>query len=322
MISRLSQAETDIDNLEKEFNTGRVKVAEGKISGLETRVADLEGADTTINGRIDALVGDNGTIATGDAATLAAAKKYADDQDAALKSELHGYADTAEADAVSTAKSYTDTELNKAVGTLNTKDADLEGAIADNATDIATLQDIVNGYTGKASIQTAVKAAQDQADKGVADAGKAQAAADKAQGEVDALETVVEGVKSTADTAKTDLAALTTRVGTAEGAIDALEAIVVEGDNTNAKLRAAITDLQTLTGADGAIRSEIAAAKKAGDDAADAVDALNKGQVTTNKNNIADHETRIAAIEGDYLQAADEFIFNCGTSTTVVHKAN
>jgi hypothetical protein len=185
---------------------------------------------------------------------------------------------------------------------------------------VTTLQDLTNGYTGKGSIKTAVEAAQAQANKGVEDAGKAQAAADKAQGEVDALETVVAGVKSTADKATTDLAALTTRVGTAEGKITTIEGIVSTGNDSNANLRSAITELQTLTGTNGAIRSEIADAKKAGTDAAAAVDALAKGQVATNKSNIEDHETRIASIEGDYLKAADVYVFNCGSSTLVTHE--
>ena len=83
----------------------------------------------------------------------------------------------------------------------------------------------------------------------------------------------------------------------------------------------AIVDLQTLTGVNGTIRQEIAAAQKAGDDAAAAVDALAKGQVATNKTNIEGLDGRITAIEGDYLKSADVYIFNCGSSTLITHEA-
>ena len=298
---------------------GRMTTAEGDIDKLETRAGNLEAADTAIGQRIDALVGDNGTIAAGDAATLAAAKKYAEDEadaaEAAAKSHAEQKASAAQAAAEATAAS----ELASAVGTLNAKDSEIAG-------NVTTLQDIVNGYSAKGSIKTAIEAAAAKGQTGIDNAATAKAAADKAQEEIDALELVVgnettglAATKVIADRADAKSIANASRLDTAEGNITALQGIVQTGANSNANLRTAITDLQTLTGANGAIRSEIADAKKAGTDAAAAVDALAKGQVATNKSDISTLNGKVAAIEGDYLKAADYYVFNCGSATTVTH---
>ena len=300
---------------------GRMNTAESDIDKLEKADEDLAAADTAIEGRLDVIEGDGvGSIKKAQADAEANTKSYTDGRETAIRSELkiayEAYADKAEEDAVKSAKEYTDAEIDK----LETKDAAIEG-------NIKTLQDLTSGYTGEGSIKAAVDAAQKAADDAQDAADAAQSAADKAQGEIDALELIVGDAntglaktKEIADKATTDIAALTTRMGTAESDIDALQAIVSSGDNTNAKLREDITALQTLTGENGAIRSEIADAKKAGTDAAQAVADLTNGQVKTNKENIEDHETRIAAIEADYLKQADLFIINCGTSTTVTHE--
>lgn len=322
ILAAVGQNATDIDNLEKEFaDGGRVKVAENKIASLEGRATNLEAADTRIDGRIDALVDDNGTIATGDAATLAAAKKYAEDEADAAEAAAKSHAEQKASAAQSAAEATAASALSSAVGTLNAKDTEIEGKVT-------TLQNLTSGFSGTKAIYNRVEEVSGRAEQGITDAAAAQSTANTAvanaktaQAEVDALEIVVAGVKTTADNAKSDLAALTTRVGTAEDDIDALEVITKTGDDANSKLRADITSLQTLTGANGAIRSEIADAKKAGTDAAAAVDALSKGQVTTNKNNIEGLDGRVSAIEGDYLKAADAYVFNCGTSTTVTHTA-
>jgi hypothetical protein len=329
MIGRLAQAETDIDNLQAEFNEGgRVKVAEGKIAALEAKDTELANADKALGERIDALVGDNGTIATSDAATLASAKSYAEEKATAAETAAKSYADgvaaTAKSGAEATAKSYTDGQISGLKDTLEAADEALEG-------NVKTLQDIVDGYEAKGSIKAAVEAAAELAQDGVDAAGVAQAAANKAQGEIDALELVVNNettglaaTKKIADDAAADLAALTGdsgRVKAAENAIDALELIVNDASKGNDKLRTDVNALQTLTGENGAIRSEIADAKKAGTDAAAAVTALTNGQVATNKTDINTLKGKVTAIEADYLKAADAYIFNCGSATTVTHKA-
>lgn len=111
------------------------------------------------------------------------------------------------------------------------KNYDAAGSAATALADAKTYTD------GKiATATTAIEAAKAQADKGVEDAAKAQAAADKAQGEVDALETLVgsipEGATATTVTgyidekvaaAAADTTELAGRVTQAEKDIDAIE---------------------------------------------------------------------------------------------------
>lgn len=324
LLGQVAENAQAIENLEKEFaEGGRVTVAEKDIDNLEGRATALENADVIINGRIDALVGDNGTIASGDAITLASAKSYTDGRETLIRSELktayEAYADQAESDAVSTAKGYTDGEVAK----LSAKDTELAG-------NITTLQNIVDGYSTAGSIKTAVDKAQEDATKGINDAKDAKDAADKAQGEIDALELVVgnettglAATKKIADQATSDIAALTTRVSDAEGDIDDLEAIVNDASKGNEKLRSDVNALQTLTGdsvkGNEALHTELSrvaglvdnsttglAATKVIADRADAKSIANAGRLDT--------------IESDYLKAADVYVFNCGSSTKVTHE--
>jgi hypothetical protein len=325
LLDRIAEAEGDIDDLEAEFATGRVKVAEEAIESLKGRATALEAADTRIDGRIDALVGDSGTIATGDAATLASAKTYTD----AREVEIKKYADQAETDAVATAKSYTNTELTKAVNTLNAKDTELNTAIGNNATNITTLQNIVDGYTTKGSVKSAIEAAATKGQQGIDDAATAQAAAEKAQGEIDALELVVGNANTGLAAAHTkagknasDIAALTSRVDTAESDIDALEATVNDASKGNTKLRTDVNALQTLTGdaakGNTALYTELTRVAGLVDNGTTGLAATKVVADRADAKSI-DNAKRIKAIEDDYLKAADAYVFNCGTATTVTH---
>ena len=164
-----------------------------------------------------------------DAATLASAKAHA--EGLASNYDGAGAAATAKSEAIAEAKSYTDAEVAKA------------NAVA--------------------------AAAQTQADKGVADAATAQAAADAAQGEVDALETLVgtlpEGSTVTNVVAYIDkktegiasegaMTELSGRVTTVEGKVS-----TIEGDYLKAADK---TELE------GKITAE-AEAREAADDAID-----------------------------------------------------
>lgn len=83
-----------------------------------------------------------------------------------------------------------------------------------------------------------------------------------------------------------------------------------------ATLRTDVSDVKTSLAEGGATANAIAAAKKAGTDAAAAVDTLEKGQVATNKTNIETNTSDITAIKGrldtiegvTYVEATDEQI--------------
>ena len=329
IIGRVAQAETDIDNLEKEFNTdaGRVKVAEGKISALEAEDVRLAGVIDTKLTATDFTSwkatheADHAKTATKITEEITAAvngeKTAREAADAAIEEKIGGsYSKTSTvADAISAVSTVANRADAKSVANAGRLDA-VEPKVT-------TLQDIVDGYASKGSIKTAIEAAQSAAE--VAD-GKAV----QAQNEVDALEGVVSTLRSEYDVTKAlattneaAISALDNRVGTAEGNITTLQGIVQTGNDSNANLRSAITSLQELTKDGGVIRNAIAEAKQAGVDAANAVDALSKGQVATNKTNIEGLDSRVTAIANDYVKASDFvgdfYVFNCGSSTEVTH---
>lgn len=317
----LGQVATNAEAIEA--LSGRMDTAEDDIEALEAMDAQLAQADTALGGRIDALVGTEGTIAKGDAATLASAKSYADDKASAAETAAKGYADgvaaTAKSGAEAAAKSYTDTE----VGKLTAKDTEIAG-------NVTTLQNIVDGYSTKGSIKTAIEAAAAKGQQGITDAAAAKSAADAAQGTANTVKSAVENAttglaatKSIADKAASDLAALTTRVTTAEGDIDDLEAIVNDASKGNEKLRTDVNALQTLTGdsakGNTALYTEITRVAGLVDNGTTGL-AATKSIADAAKKAAEDNAADITTIKNDYLKAADVYIFNCGSSTTVTHE--
>ena len=310
LIDRIAANETAIGNLED-----RVDTAEDDIDALEA-------ADEAIDARLDVIEGDGeGSIKKAQADAEAAAKSYTDGRETLIRSELktayEAYADKAEEDAVATAKGYTDGEVSK----LSAKDTEIAG-------NVTTLQNIVDGYTDKGSIKSAVDAAQKAADDAQDAADAAQEAADKAQGEVDALEGVVATLRSEYDVTKAlattneaAIEALDARVETAEGEIDVLQGIVNSGEGKT--IRDDVTALQTLTGdaskGNEALRSELTTLQGIVNDETTGL-AATKKIADQNKTDIGLLDGRVTAIESDYLKAADVYVFNCGSSTAVVHE--
>ena len=218
-------------------------------------------------------------------------------------------------------------------GTLEVRVDAVEAGLANAESDITDLKAVTEGYTGAKAIQTAVNAAQTQADKGVEDAAKAQSAAEAAQREIDALELVVNnettGLAATKDIADNNTAAiagLTTDLETLSGNVTdglaAIHEIITTGDDANAKLRSDIYTLQQLTG-DAAkgnekLYNDLAALSAVVDHETTGLAATNTLAVaadTLSKANQAD----ITEIKADYLKAADQFILRCGTASTVTH---
>lgn len=302
---------------------GRMTTAEGDIDKLEGRAGALEAADLALDQRLDAIEGANGAIAQGDAATLASAKSYTDGRETAIRSELktayEAYADKSETDAVASAKSYTDGQISSLKSTLEAADDAIE-------TDVKALQDIVNGYSAKGSIKSAVdaKLATATFDTWTAEHedGHAKSATEitaeitsAVNTEKSARETAVSGVDA-------KVTALGTRVGTAEGNITTLQGIVSSGADANAKLRTDIAELQGIvkTGADAnaTLRSDLKTLQDVVNHSTTGL-AATKAIADSAKTKAEDAQSRVAKIEADYIKAADELIFNCGTSTEVVH---
>lgn len=257
----------------------------GTIAGLSTRLAEIEaffaGAakDETIEGELKNALD-----------TLVEIQTYIN-SDGEIAEEL--------LDAVtSLSEIINGIEADESAGIVGK--AGIVDTIASHTEDLATLKpavnalkDIVDGYSTKGSVKAALDLAKEQADKGVNDAKLAKDAADAAQRDLDILEEIVThettGLAATKQIADDN----TKAIGNINTDITNLKATVDTGDDANAKLRASINLLQQLTG-----------------DASKGNEQL--------RSDITSATTRIAAIEGDYLRAADTFILNCGSATKYI----
>lgn len=204
-----------------------------------------------------------------------------------------------------------------------------EAAISGHTSNITSLQELTSGYSGAGSIKGAVDAAAKAASDANTAAGVADGKAVAAQKTADEVKTAVNdetnglvATKGIASGAASEASRAHGRLDTVEGNITTIQGIVSTGADANSKLRKDITELQGIvkTGADAntTLRSDLT-------DLAGRVTTAEGTLVTTTstantaKTKAEDAVSRVAAIEGDYLKAADEFIFNCGSSTTVVH---
>lgn len=160
----------------------------------------------------------------------------------------------------------------------------------------ATAESNAKGYTdGKVTeLNATIAGVKTIAEQGVADAATAQAAADKAQDEVDALEALVGEVPEGSDTviayvdAKTAgiasdeaLTALAQRVTTAEGEIDAIQAdYLTSADKTEleGKITAAQDAADAAQDAADAVQAEMNAFKDAAEIGDAAIDTLKEIQ--------------------------------------------
>lgn len=334
MLGRLSQAETDIDNLEKEFNTdtGRVKVVEGKIAALEAKDTELNNAigtklaTDTFNTWKGTHENDHAPSATQIASNITTAVSG---EESARKA-----ADKAITDAIGTSADGKDVATvygaiadAKAAGTDAAAAASAVAGRMDTAEgEIDALQGASHTHANKTELDLIVSGDKAKWDDAYA---KRHEHTNKAE-----LDLIATGDKAKWDTAATnagnavaDLAALTGdsgRVKAAENAIDALELIVNDASKGNDKLRTDVNALQTLTGdaAKGnvALYNEITRVAGLVDNATTGL-AATKAIADKNKTDIGTLNGKVAAIEGDYLKKADLFIFDCGSATKVTHVA-
>lgn len=195
---------------------------------------------------------------------------------------------------------------------------------------VEALETLTAGFAEGETVKAKIEAAAALGQTGIDNAATAQAAAEAAQGEVDALEIVVSALRdeydvtaALANTNKEGLAAVVGRMDTAEADIDALEAIVKTGADKNEALRADITELQGIvkTGADanatlGTEIDNLAAEVHHAETGLAKTKEIADGAASKAQKNAED----IAAIQNDYLKMADLFIIDCGSSTTNIHE--
>ena len=281
--------------------TKRVGTAEGKITAAEGNITNLSGRADAVEGKVTTLIGEDAgksarTIANEELTKQLIPENAKDSlntlQEIAVWIQNHP--DDASA-------------MNAAISALKTKVGDIpEGATA--TTIVAYIKELVDAEKTRATgveggLDTRVKAVEAKLGDGDGSVAKqieaavkvetdarvaadgaldgkittAQGAADKAQGDVDALKDVV-----ASKAAASDVTALTTRVTTAEKDVD---------------------DLQAAIAADGKVTVAIADAKKAGTDAQATADK-NKTDIAGLTTTVGGHTTTLSS-HGDRISALE-----------------
>lgn len=281
--------------------TKRVGTAEGKITAAEGNITNLSGRADAVEGKVTTLIGeDTGksarTIANEELTKQLIPENAKDSLNTLqeIAAWIQNHPDDASA-------------MNAAISALKTKVGDIpEGATA--TTIVAYIKELVDAEKTRATgveggLDTRVKAVEAKLGDGDGSVAKqieaavkvetdariaadssldgkittAKSAADKAQGDVDALKDVV-----ASKAAASDVTALTTRVTAAEKDID---------------------DLQAAIAADGKVTAAIADAKKAGTDAQATADK-NKTDIATLTTTVGGHTTTLSS-QGDRISALE-----------------
>ena len=281
--------------------TKRVDTAEGKITTAEGNITTLQGSVNSVEDKVTTLVGEDAgksarTIANEELTkqlipesakesldTLqeiaAWIQKHPDDASAmnaaidALKAKVGDIPEGATATTiVAYIKELVDAEKTRATGVesgLDTRVKAVEAKLGDGEGSVA------KQIEAAVKVETDARIAADSSLDGKITTAKS--AADKAQGDVDALKDVV-----ASKAAASDVTALTTRVTAAEKDID---------------------DLQAAIAADGKVTAAIADAKKAGTDAQATADK-NKTDIATLTTTVGGHTTTLSS-QGDRISALE-----------------
>lgn len=281
--------------------TKRVGTAEGKITAAEGNITNLSGRADAVEGKVTTLIGEDAgksarTIANEELTKQLIPENAKDNLNTLqeIAAWIQNHPDDASA-------------MNAAISALKTKVGDIpEGATA--TTIVAYIKELVDAEKTRATgveggLDTRVKAVEAKLGDGDGSVAKqieaavkvetdarvaadgaldgkittAQGAADKAQGDVDALKDVV-----ASKAAASDVTALTTRVTTAEKDVD---------------------DLQAAIAADGKVTVAIADAKKAGTDAQATADK-NKTDIAGLTTTVGGHTTTLSS-HGDRISALE-----------------
>lgn len=281
--------------------TKRVDAAEGKVTAAEGNITNLSGRADAVEGKVTTLIGEDAgksarTIANEELTKQLVPENAKESLDTLqeIAAWIQNHPDDASA-------------MNAAISALKTKVGDIpEGATA--TTIVAYIKELVDAEKTRATgveggLDTRVKAVEAKLGDGDGSVAKqieaavkvetdariaadssldgkittAKSAADKAQGDVDALKDVV-----ASKAAASDVTALTTRVTAAEKDID---------------------DLQAAIAADGKVTAAIADAKKAGTDAQATADK-NKTDIATLTTTVGGHTTTLSS-QGDRISALE-----------------
>ena len=260
--------------------TGRADAVEGKVTTLVGDDAGKSARTIASEELTKQLVPENAKESLNTLQEIAAwIQKHPDDASAmnaaidALKTKVGDIPEGATATTVvAYIKELVDAEKVRATGVesgLDTRVKAVEAKLGDGEGSVA------KQIEAAVKVETDARVAADSALDGKI--ATAQGAADKAQGDVDALKDVV-----ASKAAASDVTALTTRVTTAEKDID---------------------DLQAAIAADGKVTAAIADAKKAGTDAQATADK-NKTDLAALTTTVGSHTTTLSS-QGDRISALE-----------------
>lgn len=281
--------------------TARVGTAEGKITTAEGSITTLQGSVSSVEDKVTTLIGDDAGKSARTVANEELTKQLIPEN---AKDSLNTLQEIA-----AWIQNHPDdaSAMNAAISALKTKVGDIpEGATA--TTIVAYIKELVDAEKTRATgvesgLDTRVKAVEAKLGDGEGSVAKqieaavktetdarvaadsaldgkittAQGAADKAQGDVDAIKDVV-----ASKAAASDVTALGTHVTAAEKDID---------------------DLQAAIGTDGSVTASIADAKKAGTDAQATADK-NKTDLAALTTTVGGHTTTLSS-QGDRISAIE-----------------
>ena len=281
--------------------TERVVTAEGKITTAEGNITTLQTDVDAVEAKVTTLIGNDASKSVRTIANEELTKQLIPDN---AKESLNTLQEIA-----SWIQSHPDdaSAMNGAIEALKTKVGDIpEGATA--TTVVSYIKELVDAEKARATgvengIDTRVKAVEAKLGDGDGSVTSQITAAVNAEKSArEAAEAIINAnvaaVQTKADNNANIIATLTTTVGTkaAQTDLDALAGRVTTAEND-------IDDLQAAIAADGSVTRSIAAAKKAGDDAA-AIANQNKtdlGNLTTTVNG---HGTTLSS-QGDRITALE-----------------
>lgn len=293
-------------------------------TALETEVSRAQGAEGALAGRLDVIEGEGeGSI-----------KKALKDAKADAKAQYATKATVSGIDTrVGTAESDIDA-LETAVGkdehgnlvkvadrisAVNTAAGALGNRVTQNEKDIKAIKDDYLKKADKDELKGLITTAQTQADKGVADAAKAQGVADYAKGKIDTFMASAEIGDKAVDTLK-EIQKYITDDGAAAQKMTADIAARVLKTDYDAKV-------QTLEAADAALGNRATALEtlvgkeaEGGNEASGLVKKVadNKAAIATNKTDIANLKKAMGEVEHVAAQSALEAV--SGRVTTVEGK--